>query len=202
MVDVCGIRPFGCGAQPQFPVQRRGDVRLRWSPGARVILLPLHADPGVNFLDLADYAFLQQPRSQPVFKVGVNLVSHLRDELFLFGEQPHLTRFPDRVRQRLLAITVFAAIHGEHRGRSVHVIGGRHDDGIELVAQLLDHLAVIGEVGDARKMLVDLIKPVRIDIAESDELHLGMRTDIRQIRPTHPVCPDRRDVELGFLRLL
>ena len=47
--------------------------------------------------------------------------------------------------ERLFAIDAFAQLHGDHGGRRVVMVGGGDEDRVDLLADLVEHHAVIGE---------------------------------------------------------
>jgi hypothetical protein len=65
------------------------------------------------------------------------LVAHLRNHSVFARRQRQLARFPDRVRQRLLAINMFARRHRQHRRRPVLMI--RDGDAHRVQRLLLVH---------------------------------------------------------------
>ena len=81
------------------------------------------------------------PRRKP--GIGRSLVAHLGAHPFLARGLAHQAGFPDRVRQRLLAIDVLAQTHGRHRGRGVRMVGRRDDDGVDLGIELMQQLAIV-----------------------------------------------------------
>ena len=107
-------------------------------------------------------------RAEPV--LGGALIAHLRAELFLGGEGPHQPGFLDRPGQRLLAEAVLAHSHGHDAGRGVGVVGRADGHGVDLVAELLEHLAVIKVLLCFGILLAHLVEDVAIDVAEGDDL--------------------------------
>ncbi len=96
-------------------------------------------------MHLADRAVADPLDQQPARLEGVPLVAHLRDDLVLLGGLGHGTAFGDRVGQGLLAVDVLAMADGRD-GRDRMVMVGRGDHhGIDLLVQLVEHLAEIVE---------------------------------------------------------
>ena len=77
---------------------------------------------------------------------GVPLVAHLRDDLVLLGGLHQLADLVDRVRQRLLAVDVLAALDGGHGGHRVGMVGRGDDDRVDLLVHLVEHLAEVAEL--------------------------------------------------------
>ncbi len=71
------------------------------------------------------------------------LIAHLRGDLHLLGRLAHVPGLGDRVRQRLLAVDVLAHVHRHQAGRRVRVVRRADGDGVDLLAHLVEHLAVV-----------------------------------------------------------
>ncbi len=100
------------------------------------------------------------------------LISHLGGD-FIFGRHlAHHPRFVNRMGQRLLAIDMFAQLHGHDAGRRVVMIGRGDDDGIDLL-YLFEHLAVIAIKTGARIFLAALAQPGVIHIAKRHDVFAG-----------------------------
>src|SRR5262249_9761899 len=97
------------------------------------------------------------------------LVAHLRADVVLLGEHAHLPRFPHRVAERLLAVDVLAHPDGLDAGRGVHVVGRADGYRVDLVAELLEHLAVVVERLGLGEALLLLGERMVVDVAESDD---------------------------------
>jgi hypothetical protein len=78
----------------------------------------------------------------------------------------------------------------------MHVVRGRDSHGVEAVAELGEHLAPIGEVGDAGVTGVDLRIASGVDVAEADELGLGVRTGLVDVAVAFAVDADGGDLDL------
>ena len=102
--------------------------------------------------------------------LGGPLVAHLGAELLLGGERPHEACFLDRPGQRLLAEAVLAHAHGHHAGRGVRVVGRADGHGVDLVAQLLEHLAVVEVLLRLGVLFPHLLELMLVDVAEGDDL--------------------------------
>ena len=66
------------------------------------------------------------------------------------GEIGQYARLEDGVRQRLLAIDMFAKSHGHRRRRGVGVIGSGDRHRVDVFAFLLQHLTKVGVLGCLR----------------------------------------------------
>ena len=132
-------------------------------------LLRIPDDSGLDALD--------RP-AQSVLRAA--LIAHLRGQLFLAGQPAHLARFPDRLRERLLAVNMFAQAHGGDGSRAMHVIRRRDGNGVDRFAHLIEHFApvaiklgVVGPTllrGAVQQRLVFPIQRIGIDVAECDDV--------------------------------
>ena len=87
--------------------------------------------------------------------VRVALVAHLRDDRLLLGRLLlQVPRFVDRPAERLLDVDVLAGIHRVRGDDGVHVIRRGDDDRVEVLL-LLEHLAVVAVLLQARNLFVD-----------------------------------------------
>src|SRR5262249_51834755 len=68
-------------------------------------------------------------------------------------------------------------------------------DGVDRVAELGDHLAVVGKVRNAGEGLVGFVEAAGVDLAEADELDRRMRADVREIGESHVLAADAGDVQ-------
>src|SRR5260221_10851737 len=68
---------------------------------------------------------------------------------------------------------MFAPLDGGHCGHRVKMIGRRHDHRIDLLLHLIEHLAKIRELLYIWKFLKRSRRPLRIDVAESDDVIVG-----------------------------
>ncbi len=126
--------------------------------------------PYVTFLDLADGASPQCLHPLAHAGAGSALVAHLRTNLIFLRQQPHLARFPNGVRHRLLTINVNALIHGADGSWGMGVIRGRHSTGINVLAHLVEHLAEVGKFFRLRKLAGCATATVEITITKRDHL--------------------------------
>ena len=102
--------------------------------------------------------------------LGGTLVSHLSDNFVARGGFPHDPRLVDRTCQRLFTVNVFAQLQRRNRGDSVGVVGCRDQNRINLLFHLIEHLAEVLIPLRFRMFLVDISRPLRIHVAERDEI--------------------------------
>src|SRR5262245_48640837 len=126
------INPFlerarGRRSEPKIPVHISGHRIFALRPSDS--LRPDRAiRPYMNFPRRAD-----QPRlnhfdgaAQSVF--GAALIAHLRDHFLPRGEVTKMARFKNRLRQRLLAVHMFAQLHRCRGGNGMEMVWGRNGD--------------------------------------------------------------------------
>ena len=101
--------------------------------------------------------------------LGGTLVAHLGTELFLGGERAHQSRFLDRPGERLLAETVLAHAHGHHARRGMAMVGRADGHGVDLVSQVLEHLAIVEVLFRFRIFFPHLVENMAVDITERDD---------------------------------
>ena len=107
-------------------------------------------------------------RAEPA--LGRALVAHLGAQLLLSRERPHESGFLDRPGQRLLAKAVLAHSHGHDASRGMRVVRSAHGDGVDLVAELLEHFPIIIVFLGVGVLGPHLVEGVGIDVAEPDNL--------------------------------
>jgi hypothetical protein len=129
---------------------------------------------GVDFLDLADCAALDELHGTAILLAGVNLDAHLGDQIFLVRVGGELADFVDAVRHRLLLVYGQSDVHGGHRHRRVHVVGGADADGVDILALFGEHLAPV--LMDARVGVLglELIELCGIDFGDASDFELRM----------------------------
>lgn len=154
----------------------------------------------MNRLHLPNRAFANQPGRHPILDCGVALIAHLRNNALRLRPKSHLTTFPNGVRKRLLAINMLPALHGENCRERVHMIRGRHGDGVDRVPQLLEHLTEVLEVLYPGRDRVGPFERTRIDIAERHMLCLRMGRDVMHVVVAHAVEADRRHLHAAVWR--
>ena len=106
---------------PRIPIETRGQGVL--AVGARISIPPFFTAPSVYLGDFTDRALVHHLNCLAIRLMGVDLNSHLRDELVLGGVLGQPAAFVNIVRQRFLSIDVFAQLHGGHGSNRMHVIG-------------------------------------------------------------------------------
>lgn len=127
--------------------------------------------------------FLHQPDAFP----AVALIPHDGLHAVFFRSLLQGAHLPDVVCQRLLHKDVLPGLHGGHCGGEMGVVRGGDEDGIDLAAFLVQHLAEVGELGDVR-ILLGLFKGAAT--AEIAPVHIAEGHDLFIARglngtPTH-----------------
>ena len=120
-------------------------------------------------------ARVQQFQLLPTTNHGGTLRSHLSDNFGMtLGEIRQHSVFIRRVRQRLLAIHVFAHVHGAHGNGRVHVIRRGHGYRVKFISKFVKHLTPIREPLRLWKFRSIFFTPARIHIAKRDNVHVWM----------------------------
>ena len=114
----------------------------------------------MGLLDVADYAAPDELTKPAVTFLTVTLVAHLGGGFGLTGHGAQLAGFGDVVGERLLAIHGFAQLHGHHGGQRVVVVGRGNADRVNLLADLVEHHAVISEDLDLVRVRPLALKPL------------------------------------------
>ena len=84
----------------------------------------------------------------------------------------HLLAVVDQLDHGLLAVDVFAGVHGVDRHLAVPVVGNRDDDGVHVFAR--EHLAVVARGEDlVSPDLPRLREPAFVNIGDRDHLGAG-----------------------------
>ena len=150
----------------------------------------------MGFPDLADHASPDKfdGPTQPPFRRP--LITHLRDHLVLSGGFPHDPRFIHGTRQWFLAVHMFTELHRRHSRHGVRVIGGGHQNRINLLFHLIEHPAKIRIRLGSRMFLVDVPCPPGIHIAQRDQVvpHVVKRI---KTAPALSANANARDVQLA-----
>ena len=141
----------------------------------------------------SDRAALDQFHHLPVIFGGVDLDAHLGGHFRLGRRLANPPRFPDVMRQRLLAIDVLAVFQREHRRKGVRVLAGAHDHGVEFLR--LDRRAS-GNPSNLRRLRVlrrSLVQVLRVDVAQRHDVLGGDRLHVARAAAARA---DDGDVEL------
>ena len=122
-------RPLRSGPEPHVVVDTfRGGTVFQ----VRRLALPVQIRPATYQAHAPQLAAVDVLLGGEVLRPGALLSAHLDDPLVLASRVDHLAPFPDRDRQRLFDIHVLARLAGLDRGHGMPVVGGRHDDGIDV----------------------------------------------------------------------
>ena len=113
----------------------------------------------------------------------------------------HLSTFPDEVRERLLAVNVFAGGASGDRRQSVVVLHRGDGDDIQLWA--LDHLAVIGVFGHLVSVLLLercrlRVETLLVGIANGGHSHSVLALESGNVR-SGPAISQTDDADVDFL---
>ncbi len=98
------------------------------SHGHRLHVAPFLVREGVDLFDFADGSHVDELDGKALGEVGGNLDAHLRHHALVTCTLHHLTALPQIVRQRLLAIDMFAHLHRRGRHHRMHVIRRGYDE--------------------------------------------------------------------------
>ncbi len=83
---------------------------------------------------------------------GMALVAHLRCNFGFFRGARHFARFFDGPGEGLLDVNVFVKLHGGQSDGGVHVVGGGHQDGVDVLLAI-QHFAIVLVALGFRQML-------------------------------------------------
>ena len=180
-------------ADPQVPVQRLRNFFFR-----QRMIDALRPDgtvgPGVHFLDRADLAGPDHFAQLPDAFARVALVAHLRGDAIFARRITQHAGLEDRPGHGLLAVDVFAALHGPHRRDGVGVVGSGNGHRVDVAALLVQHHPVVFVRLGVRKLLERLGGVVPIGVRQGDDVvpH-GTAHDVAMALATGA---DRGDVQL------
>ena len=194
MVEALHVRTVLRNAKPQVPIDViRHDINLvRTTRGAAT---PRLADPEMRFVHLADHAATQRRNRCAVGTVTVDLRTHLRDDASLRRQIRHLAALIQIVRDRLLTIDVLAKTHRGQRNRTMHMVGCRDNDGIDVLAHRVEHLAIVRERLGACILLGRVAKVVGVDVAQRGDVHVLAAGGRVEIAAPHTANADACDVQ-------
>ena len=129
----------------------------------------------MNGFYFSNDARVQQFQLLPTTKHGGTLRSHLSDNFRMtLGEIRQHSVFIRRVRQRLLAIHMFAHVHGAHSDGRVHVIRRGHGHRVKFISKFVKHLTPIVEPLRLWKLRRVFFFAAAIHIAQRDNVHVWM----------------------------
>ena len=192
------VRLEGRRAEPQIIVEALGHVVMLIQFG-QVWDLAIHIfesiAAGMHGVDLPDGA-RPDPFAQAADSItGVPLIAELRDHLVFVGGRHKLADFMDRVGQRFFAIDMLAAPHGRHGDDGMGVIRRADDHAVNLLAQLVEHHAIVREAFGVRIFGEFLGGVVFIHVAQRDDV-VAQSRHLIHVGPTPAADADAGDVEL------
>ena len=149
----------------------------------------------MDLLDLADRPALDDLRCHAILDIGVDLDAHLRHDLGLPRGGGSLPGLVDRVRQRLLAIDMLAAMDGRHGDRGVHVVRRGNAYGVDLLVHLIEQFPPVGKGLCPRETSGSGVPIVLMHVAQGNHLDwpLGEAADVAA---TLSADPDRGQSQL------
>ena len=106
----------------------------------------------MHFADVADGAGPDVFDGRARIVEGMALVAHLRGDFGIFRSPRHFAGFLNGPSERFLDVDVFVKLHGGERDRGVHVVGGGHQDGVNVLLAV-EHFAIILVALGFRQML-------------------------------------------------
>ena len=126
---------------------------------------------GFDFDNVFNRTGLTQLLELSCARRAVPLITHLGDHaIFLFRLNQQL-RFAEGMGKGFLDIDVLAALHRFNGLHEVHMVGCNDTDCIDIIAHLIEHDTVVGELTHTGKRIEHaLFLPLEIDIAKGDWL--------------------------------
>ncbi len=182
-----------CRAEPKVPIECGGDFGIARRTPPPTAAVEGRAS-GMDRLHVADGP-VPDPLAEDADRVErVPLVAELRDDVVLLGGLHQLADLVDRVGQGLFAVDVLAALDGGHRRHCVGMVGRADDDRVDLLVDLVEHLAEIAVLPG----LGPLFEggggmAAAIDVAQRDDVLAG---EVVQIRSALPADADAGDTDL------
>src|SRR5439155_25108660 len=127
--------------------------------------------------------------------LGETLITHLRVNYVLRARFTHDPRLVERSSQRLYTVDVFAQLQRSNRGDRVRMVGCRDQNRIDLLFHLIEYLAEVLIPLRLRMLLVDIARPLRIHVAERDEI---VAHAMKRIEPDPSLTPDTDSGNVQF----
>ena len=143
-------------------------------------------------MDLFQAANRTRPQHFHSFTQSVlrrTLVAHLSDNTHLLRRLTHNASFPNRVRQRFLAIHMFFHSHRVDGGNGMGVVGRTDRDDVDLVTQFIQHFAIILELFGLWKLAAFLCQPLPVHVTQAYDLDSHLR-DVARIAVTFTANAD------------
>ena len=170
VIFVADIGTVGANAEPKIPIEvfGHGTARIR----TRAWIAPGFRAPGMDFFNLADNSVTNELDRHPIMRVSVDLDAHLSDQPFFMGELGQPAGFMEIVCKRLLAINVFAQLHGAHGRGRMHVVRKGNIDRIDILRFFLEEFSPILVDFDLGKSFLQFCRPAQIHFSNSDEFQI------------------------------
>ena len=106
----------------------------------------------------------------------MSAIAHLGGDLVFARGERQLARFIEIVRQRFLAVNVFAEPDGGHRGDGVVVVGNRHDNSVDV--PLLEQFSEIAVFPRAGMLLGGRVEKIFVHVAQRDDILVGQILEV------------------------
>ena len=169
MIVLRQVRPCLGYTQPEIPVQssRHRILTIGTSTG----IAPALTAPTVNFPYLADGSSVNRSHDCAVYRMGVNLDPHLRNNPALPCGFLELASFVDCLRQWLLRVDMQSLLHGSHCDGSMHMVRRGYIDRRQILLFVEEHTPILVD-SCFGKSLTDLRRSSLIYLCHRHKLHM------------------------------
>ena len=120
----------------------------------------------------------------------MSLVAHLRGDFVFAGEFGQDARLEDGVRQRFLAVNMFAQSDGHRCCGGVRVVRRRDGHSVDVIGFLVEHLAEVSILGRLRVAIVHVRSAAGINVAKGHDVLALAPVDIDLPLTTGADCRD------------
>src|ERR1017187_10473248 len=191
-MNLGAVGMFGGPAGPEIPVECRRDIFDRW-PLRDAVGEPAGTH-GMHLLDIAEIALPDNLAGNARRDGGVSLVPHLGDYLVLLRRLGQKARLPNSLSEGFLAIDRDASLHGPQRHASVHMVGDRDGNPMEVLLLLVEHLTEVAVTLGVWILCCGLVQLALIHVTEGVDVLAADATDVVATR--HPADSDAADIHL------
>lgn len=201
VIDVGGERAFGCGAEPEVPIQvGRCGLGCGGAGAEEAVVFDGAGSVGteVGVLDGADGAGTEEGDGGAIADAGGHLGTELSDHAVTDGGLGEGADLGHVMAHGLLAIDVFAAADGGQGDGAVVVVGNGDIDGIDVGAFAVEEFPPIGVGAGFGKGCGGSLEGLGIDIAEGDDAGAGMALELLEIDPPHAADADAGVLEAAI----